>query len=250
MVAVTSTVLAIPMLLVEIAGGADASPDPRPVESVAAEVVESISPAVPDVAAQAQVTSADPDAPKAVVSLSGDELAAPRLLGVFGRGDELRAQAAAEEEEAELAREAEEERLRRIEEREAAAEAARKAEQDRIAAERAAQQRARIAAEEAAANPPAPATPPPGGPSAAQWHALRQCESGNNYQAISPNKLYYGAYQFYRGTWDNTARNSGRTDLVGVRPDQASPADQDAMAFALYQSRGHSPWPHCGVHLR
>ncbi len=33
-------------------------------------------------------------------------------------------------------------------------------------------------------------------------------------------------------------------------PAAASPADQDAMALALYSERGARPWPHCGRHLR
>ena len=239
-VAVLSTALAIPLLLVEVAGGADASPEARPAAFITDEVIDTIVPALP-------LLADEPSAPRAVVALSADDLAAPRLVGVFSKGEQLRAEAAAEADEA--ARLAEEERLRLNEEREAAEEEARRAELERIASERAAQRAAEVAAAEAAADPePTPA--PAGGPSAAQWHALRQCESGNNYQAISPNRLYYGAYQFYQGTWDNTARNAGRSDLVGVRPDQASPADQDAMAHALYQSRGDRPWPHCGAHLR
>lgn len=69
-----------------------------------------------------------------------------------------------------------------------------------------------------------------------------QCESGGNYGAINPNG-HYGAWQFSRATWNGTARSAGRSDLVGVRPDRASPADQDAMAAALYDGgRGASHW--------
>jgi len=45
---------------------------------------------------------------------------------------------------------------------------------------------------------------------------------------------YYGAYQFLQPTWDNTVRAMGRLDLVGVRPSDASPADQDAAFWFLW----------------
>ncbi len=61
--------------------------------------------------------------------------------------------------------------------------------------------------------------------------ALRTCETHSNYTANTGNG-FYGAYQFMIGTWDNIARKTGRTDLVGLRPDLANPADQDAMVIA------------------
>jgi resuscitation-promoting factor RpfB len=60
---------------------------------------------------------------------------------------------------------------------------------------------------------------------------LRECETGGNYQRNSSNGLYYGAYQFRISTWDAVARKV-RPDLVGIRPDLASPADQDYMIIA------------------
>lgn len=100
---------------------------------------------------------------------------------------------------------------------------------------------------------PAPEAAPeetgPREPTADEWAALRQCESGNNYSIVSSNGRYHGAYQFGIATWDGTARSAGRADLVGVAPSVASPADQDAMAYALWSQRGSAPWPHCGKHL-
>ncbi len=61
--------------------------------------------------------------------------------------------------------------------------------------------------------------------------ALRTCETHSNYTANTGNG-FYGAYQFMIGTWDNIARKTGRTDLIGLRPDLANPADQDAMVIA------------------
>ena len=91
--------------------------------------------------------------------------------------------------------------------------------------------------------------PVPAGPAPEQWAALRQCESNGDYTITNPSGKYRGAYQFDRSTWDSVA---GRHDpsLVGVDPAAASPADQDAMALALYIERGARPWPHCGRHLR
>lgn len=70
---------------------------------------------------------------------------------------------------------------------------------------------------------------------------IKQCESGGNYQAVNPAG-YYGAYQFGIGTWNSTAQAAGRTDLVGIRPDQATSNDQDAMAVKLHSLRGFQPW--------
>ena len=55
---------------------------------------------------------------------------------------------------------------------------------------------------------------------------------------MNPSGPYYGAYQFLASTWNITARHAGRLDLVGVIPSNASPADQDAMAWSLYQWQG------------
>jgi hypothetical protein len=95
--------------------------------------------------------------------------------------------------------------------------------------------------------PPSPSPPP--GTTAAQWAALRDCESTGNYSITNPSGKYRGAYQFDRPTWDSIAEHHA-PHLVGVDPAAAAPADQDAMAFALYSERGASPWPHCGRHLR
>jgi resuscitation-promoting factor RpfA len=70
-------------------------------------------------------------------------------------------------------------------------------------------------------------------PSADQWHQLRMCESTNNY-SINTGNGYYGAYQFNLTTWQSV----GGTGY----PHQASPAEQDARALALYHERGWQPW--------
>ena len=121
------------------------------------------------------------------------------------------------------------------------------AEMQRVAAEQAAAaaraEAERVAAEQAAAAARTSSSSMGGG-----WAALRRCESGGDYGAVSAGGSYRGAYHFSRSTW-NTVASSSYPHLVGVDPAAASPADQDAMAMALYRSSGSSPWPHCGRHL-
>lgn len=151
---------------------------------------------------------------------------------------------------------AEEEAARRAEEEAAAAQAAR----EREAAAKAAKaeeakrkpQPSATTPRKAALAPAVPttaATPRSGEPTAEQWAALRACEASGNYGAVSPGGRFRGAYQFDQATWDHVAK-SHFPHLVGADPAQASPADQDAVALALYRSRGASPWPRCGRALR
>jgi hypothetical protein len=96
-------------------------------------------------------------------------------------------------------------------------------------------------------NTPAPPPPSSGGgggaPSGNEFlSCVKQRESRGNYSVVNPAGPWYGAYQFLASTWNVTAQHAGRLDLVGVIPSQASPADQDAMALALYQWQGTGPW--------
>jgi len=68
-----------------------------------------------------------------------------------------------------------------------------------------------------------------------------QHESGGDYQIVSANGEYMGAFQFSQSTWNVAARLAGRPDLVGVPPNTASKADQDTLAVALYAADGSSP---------
>jgi hypothetical protein len=90
---------------------------------------------------------------------------------------------------------------------------------------------------------PPPPPPPPAdisGDSFLRCTRAHESDSAGGYRAVAPP--YYGAYQFNQSTWDNTARHAGRPDLVGVRPDMASPHDQDALAMDLYHWQGAGPW--------
>jgi hypothetical protein len=73
------------------------------------------------------------------------------------------------------------------------------------------------------------------------WAALRKCESGGNYSAVSASGRYRGAYQFDQQTWESVG---GSGD-----PAAAPPAEQDYRAKLLYQRRGPRAWPQCGINL-
>lgn len=99
--------------------------------------------------------------------------------------------------------------------------------------------RVAVAAPTTTVAPPTTTIPP----SAAAFLAcIRQRESHGNYTAVSANGMYRGAYQFTQSSWDLAANHAGRHDLVGVLPDRASPANQDAMALTLYEWMGSAPW--------
>ena len=90
-------------------------------------------------------------------------------------------------------------------------------------------------------NPPAPApTTTPGGGAGGVWLQLRQCESGDNYQANTGNG-YYGAYQFSQQTWSNLGYPG--------RPDLESASMQDQAAMQLQQQSGWGQWPACSAAL-
>ena len=83
-----------------------------------------------------------------------------------------------------------------------------------------------------------PAVPSAGGGGGGNLAAIRACESGGNFGAVSPDGAYGGAYQFDRQTWQSVG---GSGD-----PAAASPAEQDARAGQLWAQRGSNPWPNCG----
>jgi Transglycosylase-like domain len=84
------------------------------------------------------------------------------------------------------------------------------------------------------------AAPAAAAPSSDDWMRLRICESGNNYRTDTGNG-FYGAYQFTLGTW-HAYGGAGS-------PSTVSAAEQDRVAYALYQARGWRPWPGCSRRL-
>lgn len=71
---------------------------------------------------------------------------------------------------------------------------------------------------------------------------VRWRESRDDYTASDPSGTFLGAYQIYQGGWDAVAAGMGRHDLVGVPPNRANPADQDAVAIAMLARYGRSTW--------
>jgi peptidoglycan hydrolase CwlO-like protein len=69
-----------------------------------------------------------------------------------------------------------------------------------------------------------------------------QAESSGNYGAVSPGGTYMGGFQFSQATWNEAAQLAGMPQLINVPPNEASPADQDDLAIALYQADGEQSW--------
>jgi muramidase (phage lysozyme) len=60
------------------------------------------------------------------------------------------------------------------------------------------------------------------------------CESGGNYRAVNPSTGAGGAYQILPSTW----AAYGGSGL----PQNAPPAEQDAIAAKIYAAAGPSQW--------
>ncbi len=69
-----------------------------------------------------------------------------------------------------------------------------------------------------------------------------ESDTAGGYTAIDPAYRHFGAYQFLQSTWNNVARRTGLTYLVGVNPANASHRDQDFMALYLDRWQGASHW--------
>ena len=70
-----------------------------------------------------------------------------------------------------------------------------------------------------------------------QLASIRACESGGDYTAVSPNGLYYGAYQFHHQTWASVGGTGN--------PAHASPAEQDMRAQMMIDAGRRGEWPNC-----
>jgi peptidoglycan hydrolase CwlO-like protein len=69
-----------------------------------------------------------------------------------------------------------------------------------------------------------------------------QAESSGNYDAVSPGGAYMGGFQFSQATWNEAAQLAGMPQLLNVPPNEATPAEQDDLAIALYEADGEQPW--------
>lgn len=71
---------------------------------------------------------------------------------------------------------------------------------------------------------------------------VKERESRGDYAAESPDGQFFGAYQIDQVTWNNTAQHAGLLGVYAVQPNLAAPADQDALAMALLEWQGTTPW--------
>ena len=131
------------------------------------------------------------------------------------------------------------------------------------AAVRAAQAKAAAAAAAAAAATPPAVTPPAAGAPSTTATTLQgsgaststadpslppflqcvlQAESGGNYGAVSPGGTYMGGFQFSQATWNEAAGLAGMPQLTNVPPNDATAAQQDDLAIALYEADGEQSW--------
>jgi hypothetical protein len=82
-----------------------------------------------------------------------------------------------------------------------------------------------------------PPAPVPASTASPVLEAIAQCESGGDPTTDTGNG-FYGKYQFTLETWASVGGTGN--------PAQASEAEQDQRAAALYAQAGPSPWPVCG----
>jgi phage tail protein X len=92
------------------------------------------------------------------------------------------------------------------------------------------------------ASAPVTATGPvPASASGVNWAAIAACESGGNWSANTGNG-FYGGLQFTQGTWD--AYGGGQ---YASSANQATPAQQMAVANRVAAGQGIGAWPVCGA---
>ncbi|MEU9232009.1 transglycosylase family protein [Streptomyces subrutilus] len=78
---------------------------------------------------------------------------------------------------------------------------------------------------------------------ASEWDKVAQCESGGNW-AINTGNGYYGGLQFSSSTW---AGYGGKA--YAAQANQATKAQQIAVAEKVLKGQGKGAWPHCGKGL-
>ncbi|KFG08502.1 MULTISPECIES: transglycosylase family protein [Streptomyces] len=78
---------------------------------------------------------------------------------------------------------------------------------------------------------------------ASEWDAVAQCESGGNW-SINTGNGYYGGLQFSASTW----AAYGGTQYASTA-NQASKAQQIAIAEKVLAGQGKGAWPVCGTGL-
>ncbi len=92
-----------------------------------------------------------------------------------------------------------------------------------------------------ASAPVTSSAPVPASSGGVNWSAIAACESGGNWGANTGNG-FYGGLQFTQGTWD--AYGGGQ---YASSANQATPAQQMAVANRVLAGQGIGAWPVCGA---
>ncbi|MFI6350561.1 transglycosylase family protein [Streptomyces sp. NPDC050560] len=79
--------------------------------------------------------------------------------------------------------------------------------------------------------------------SASEWDKVAQCESGGNW-SINTGNGFYGGLQFTNSTWASYGGTA-----YAARADQATKAQQIAVAEKVLAGQGKGAWPVCGTGL-
>ncbi len=93
----------------------------------------------------------------------------------------------------------------------------------------------------APAVPASASSPAPASPGGVRWAAIAACESGGNWSASTGNG-FYGGLQFTEQTW--LGYGGGR---YAPSANQATPAQQIAVAQQVLAGQGIGAWPVCGA---
>jgi len=93
----------------------------------------------------------------------------------------------------------------------------------------------------APAVPAQASSPAPASPGGVNWAAIAACESGGNWSASTGNG-FYGGLQFTEQTW--LGYGGGR---YAPSANQATPAQQIAVAQQVLAGQGIGAWPVCGA---
>ncbi|MFD3721413.1 transglycosylase family protein [Streptomyces sp. NPDC058674] len=78
---------------------------------------------------------------------------------------------------------------------------------------------------------------------ASEWDKVAQCEAGGNW-SINTGNGFYGGLQFTSSTW---AAFGGKA--YAAQANQATKAQQIAIAEKVLKGQGKGAWPHCGKGL-
>lgn len=79
---------------------------------------------------------------------------------------------------------------------------------------------------------------------ACESYTSRNISGGGSHWRVANRTTgkHWGAYQFLQTTWNEEVRLLGLSQLVNVRPDRATPLEQDAITKSHFARMGPKPW--------